>query len=267
MTATNSPFSFPDARSKDQRRVNNRMPMGSWHGLVFLIVATFVATPAPLVLADETEILVGHSAAGQLKVDPGFTQPLELEVSIFPGISGYATGLLGMHSSDLDEPGNDFFKLSTAANLRFILLAKDPGMEVWNETGSGYMGIGETFLVGQPPFDTHPIWNLVAGPPGTAYSLTLKLRDLNGVYQESAPFLLSFTPVQIRHQINIRQEGPLLATLTWTTNAPGWTLESATSVAAVNWDGVTNVPGIVGTNFSLSISNVSTQKFFRLHKP
>src|SRR5258707_7545305 len=58
----------------------------------------------------EDEILVGHSAAGQLKVEVGFDQPLGLEVSVFPGISGYATGEVGFHSAPFDEPINDFFQ-------------------------------------------------------------------------------------------------------------------------------------------------------------
>lgn len=228
----------------------------------------FLAAISSPALADEDEILVGHNVAGQLKIDIEFTQPLELEASIFPGISGYATGLVGFHSTVLDDPANDFFQLSTAADFRLILVAKDPGMEVWNDTGSGYMGIGELFYVGPPPFDTHPIWNLVTGTTGNSYSLTLKLHDLNGVYSDSASFTLSFTPVQIpRPQINIARGDPLHVTLSWTTNAVGWTLESAASVTAANWDIITNAPGIAGTNFSLNISPDAAQKFFRLQKP
>src|SRR5947209_7504326 len=78
----------------------------------------------------EEEITIGRSAAGQLKVDIDFAQPLELPVSAFSGfgIYGYATGEVGLHSAAQDEPTNDFFQLSTAGYFRFILLAKDPGM-------------------------------------------------------------------------------------------------------------------------------------------
>jgi hypothetical protein len=244
--------------------------MLSFRNIVCLTLATVVALGVSQALAEE-EILVGRSVAGQLKVDVDFLQPFQLEASVFPGISGYATGELGVHSTILDDPTNDFFQLSTAANFRFVLLAKDPGMEVWNDTGSGYMGISDTFFIGPAPFDTHPIWNIVIGTPGNAYSLTLKLRDLNGVYPDSAPFVLSFTPIQVlpgygSYQIKIIQVDSLHTTLSWTTNAVGWELQSAASVAAANWDTVTNVPGIAGTNFSLSITTADTQQFFRLHK-
>jgi hypothetical protein len=249
------------------RRVKNQIPnrLRSFRSIVCLTLATLVSSGVSQALAEE-EILVGRSAAGQLKVDIGLTQPLELEASIFPGISGYATGEVGLHSTILDDPTNDFFQLSTAANFRFVLLAKDSGMEVWNDTGSGYMGISDTFFIGPAPFDTHPIWNIVNGTPGSAYSLTLKLRDLNGVYPDSAPFVLSFTPIQVLDRINIKQVDSLHATLSWTTNAVGWELQSAASVTAANWDTVTNVPGLAGTNFSLSITTADTQRFFRLHK-
>ena len=255
--------------SKDLRRVKNQTPisLSSLGSIVCLVIVAFIASRA---LAED-EILVGRTAAGQLKVDIGFTQPLELEASIFPGISGYATGELGLHSTLLDDPINDFFQLSPAADFRFILLAKDSEMEVWNDSGSGYLGIGESFFIGPAPFDTHPIWNIVTGTAGNSYSLTLKLRDLNGVYPDSEPFVLSFTPIQVSpgpgpYQINITQVDSLHAALSWTTNAIGWDLQSAASVPAANWDTVTNVPDIAGTNFSLSTSTADTQRFFRLHK-
>ncbi len=244
--------------------------MGAFRGIFCLILATFVASGLSRARAEE-EIIVGRSAGGQLKADVGFPQPVELPASIFPGISGFATGEMGVHSTILDDPTNDFFQLALTADLRFVLLAKDPGMEVWNDTGSGYMGIGETFFIGTAPFDTHPIWNIVSGTPGNACSLTLKLHDLNGVYSDSAPFELSFTPIQVTpgagpYEISITRVDPLHAMLSWTTNALGWALESATSLGASNWNTVTNSPGMEGTNFSLSIATADTQRFFRLHK-
>jgi hypothetical protein len=265
---TNNRLFFIRAVSKNLRQVKSRtsIGIGSLGSIFCLIVTLFIASPA---LAEE-EIDIGRTAAGQLKVVIGFTPPLELEPSIFPGISGYATGLMGLHSIFFDDPTNDFFQLSPAADFRFILLAKDPGMEVWNDTGSGYLGIGQSFYIGPPIFDTHPIWNIVTGTAGNVYSLTLKLHDVTGVYPDSAPFVLSFTP-QVPpgsgpYQINLTLADPLHATLWWTTNAVGWELQSADSVATGNWATVTNVPDIAGTNFSLSITPVDSQKFFRLHK-
>ena len=178
----------------------------------------------------EDEILAGRTAAGQLKVEVGFAQPLPLLVSVYPGITGYATGDVGVHSTIFDDPANDFFQLSPSADSRFILSAKDPGMEVWNDPGSGYLGIGESFYIGPPPFDTHPIWNLPSGSPGTAYSLTLRLHDLNGVYPDSAPVILRFTQAITPVALALRQTASNELTLSWPTNAAGWVLESAAAV-------------------------------------
>lgn len=166
------------------------MALVSLRGLV--VGFLFVAAGFP---ADgEEEILVGRTAANNLKVRVGF-DVLGLPISPFPGITGYATGEVGFHSTILDEPANDFFQPSSAADFRFILQSKDAGVEVWNDHGSGYMTNGETFYLGSPVFDNHPIWNIVSGTAGNTYSLTLFIRDVNGVYPDSSPFTLSFTPV------------------------------------------------------------------------
>lgn len=216
--------------------------------------------------AHEEEISVGRTAAGELHLHMHFDQPVELPLSIFPGINGYAFGELAFHSTILDEPAEDFFQLSPAADFRFVLLAKDPGIEVWNDTGSGYMVSNETFRIGPAPFDSHPIWNIISGTPGNSLSLTLKLRDLNGVYPDSESFVLSFTPVETRPRINFQKTSVQSATLSWPTNAAGWELQSANSVGTANWDTITNTIGISGTNFSVSITTTNAQQFYRLRK-
>src|SRR4029079_14275905 len=67
----------------------------------------------------------------------------------------------------------------------------------WNDTGSGFVPVGGAFYIGPPVFDTHPVWNIVTGTPGTIYTMTIKVHDVNGVYTDSEPTVLSFTPGQI----------------------------------------------------------------------
>ena len=248
--------------NRDAGAEPTKLSMRSFHYLGCLCLAGFSA-----LAHEEAVITVGRSAAGEVMVDSDYAQPLELPVSIFPGISGFATGELGVHSTVFDDPTNDFFQLSAAADFRLILLAKDPGMEIWNDTGTGYMATNEIFYVGVSPFDTHPIWNLVNGTPGNAYSLTLKFRDLNGIYPDSAPFVVSFTAEQVHYSIQLKPVDPQHAALLWTTNAVGWELQSATALTTTNWAALTNEPAVVGTNFSLSIGTQAAQQFFRLHKP
>jgi len=121
----------------------------------------------------ENEITIGRSSANVFKIVPDFEEPLPLPHSPFAGIVGYATDEVGFHSAFVDDPDNDLFTLSSASNLRFVLQAKQPGMEVWNDHGSAYMGVSESFFIGPPFFDTHPIWNIVSGTPGSSYALTL----------------------------------------------------------------------------------------------
>ncbi len=140
-------------------------------------------------------------------------------------------------------------------------------MEVWNDTGSGYMGIGESYYIGVSPFDNHPIWDLVGGSPGIAYSLTLRFHDLSGIYPDSAPLILSFTQAITPVALALRQAASNELTLSWPTNASGWALESTAAVTPAAWNPVTNGVGIVGTNFSLSLNMAEAQQYFRLRKP
>jgi hypothetical protein len=233
--------------------------------VVLGIAFGLVANVSPLRAEDELD--VGRTASGQLKIQPGFTPPLVLPVSIFPGISGYATGAVGFHSVFFDDAANDFFQLSTDADFRLILVAKDPGIEIWNDHGSGYMAVGDSFYVGPAPFDTHPIWNIVSGTPSHSYAITLKFHDLTGIYPDSTPFAVSFTPVQIYYPVTITGSDTLHATLSWPTNAAGWELQNTAGLTATNWQTITNLPVVSGTNFSLDVVMTNAQQFFRLHQP
>ena len=217
--------------------------------------------------AEENAIHVGRSAAGQLKFTVNFPLPLELLPSVFPGKPGYATGDLGIHAADEENATNDFFILTSTCDLRFVLVAKTPGMEVWNDTGTAHMAVGENFFIGPPFFDTHPLWNIVSGTTGNVYSVTLKLQDVNGVYADSAPFEFSFMPLDFHPVLQLARSGPHSATLRWPVEANGWILESANSPTGSAWNVVTNNPSLNGTNFFLNLPATHTQQFFRLRLP
>jgi hypothetical protein len=208
--------------------------------------------------AQEEEVLVGRNAAGQLKAEIGFSV-LGLEASVFPGIPGYATGAVGFHSAAFDEPANDFFQLSPAGDFRFVLLAKDAGMDVWNDHGSGYMQVGDNFFIGQAPFDVHPIWNIVSGTPGQNYSLTLKVRDLNGDYTESDSFQLSFTPIP--PVLTITNTSPGFFTISWAPDTRGFVLQSSLTLAPVAWS---NAPS--GSTNPITLPASALGQFYRVWK-
>ena len=93
-------------------------------GLTAVWLGAAVALPA---LAHEEQVLlVGRTAAGELRGSHGFCPTGRASESIFPGIPGFATGELAFHSTVLDEPDEDLFQLSTAADFRFVPLTNDP---------------------------------------------------------------------------------------------------------------------------------------------
>lgn len=219
--------------------------------LTLLLLATSFVAPA------EDEMVIGRDSLGQLKVQVGFEQPLGLPVSAFPGWPGYATGEVGFHSAAFDEPTNDFYQLSAASDLRFILLAKDHGMEVLNDHGSAYMNVGESFFIGSPAFDTHPLWDLVTGQIGGAYSLTLQIHDVNGIYSDSDPVVLSFTPAP--PLLTIQKTAPGFVTVSWSPTAPGLVLQFSPTLNSPSW---TNAPS--GTNNPATLPATLSAGFFRL---
>lgn len=50
----------------------------------------------------------------------------------------------------------------------------------------------------------------------------------------------------------------------WSTNYSGFALESASSLQSANWGAVTNVPAVVGSNYTINIDTTGTLRFFRL---
>src|SRR5947207_8202172 len=68
-------------------------------------------------------------------------------------------------------------------------------MEVWNDSGSGYLPVGGTFFIGASPFETHPIWNIPDSLQTNARSLSLKVHDINGTYSDSDPVTMTFQAI------------------------------------------------------------------------
>jgi hypothetical protein len=86
------------------------------------------------------------------------------------------------------------FPLEHGANIVFELVGADSGTTVWNDHGTAPMKAGESFSLGAPPFDNHPVWNIVRGEAGRSYALSLKVRDLSGRYAESEVASPAFAP-------------------------------------------------------------------------
>jgi hypothetical protein len=225
----------------------------------FILLTVLAIVIGALTLSAEDEIEVGHNATNKLVVQIGFDQPLGLPVSVFPGWPGFATGEVGLHSAAADDPVNDFFQLSPAADFRFILMAKDPGMEVLNDHGSAYMTMGESFFIGTAPFDTHPLWNITNGTAGAPYSITIKVHDLNGIYSDSAPITMTFTPDP--PVLSILKAAPGFVRISWEPATPGFVLQSATAAMPIVWS---NAPS--GPTNPATIRLGASPKLFRVKR-
>jgi hypothetical protein len=65
-------------------------------------------------------------------------------------------------------------------------------------------------------------------------------------------------------QLQITMTSPTRLQVLWSTNYPGYTLQSAPIPTSASWDTVTNVPVIVGGEFGIEIDTTEALRFFRL---
>ena len=158
--------------------------------LACIVVVAAMPTPAA---GHETVLVVGRSAAGQLKISVDLHHAVGLPESAFPGIPGYAAASPEFHSVGSDDAANDFFRLAPTSNTQFVVTAADPGIGIYTITGM--LPLNTPVFLGPPDFDNHPIWHVPAGPIGANYNLTLKLQDTTGTYTDSAPLVIPFTTV------------------------------------------------------------------------
>lgn len=138
------------------------------------------------------ELLVGCDASGRLRVRDDATAPFPLPASRFPGIEGYAEVFPGFSTALGARAAADLQPVDASADLVFVLESGDDGIAVWNDHGTATMKPGESFRLGHPPFDSHPVWNVRVGATGGPFKLRLRLRDTTGRYEDSEVFAPAF---------------------------------------------------------------------------
>jgi hypothetical protein len=155
----------------------------------YIVASTLVNAAA---CADEADINIFRSAQGRLVCEVEAPQPYPLPRSVFPGIDGWAAAELGIHSADHSHPDKGLFQLDKNVDLHFVLVHADPGVRVLNDHGSGWMIPGETFQLGVPFFDVHPLINIHVATPGV-FAIELYVRDATGHLADSEPVTVTFT--------------------------------------------------------------------------
>ncbi len=157
-------------------------------------VGVVAAFPSLCAAQKHPEILVGHDGSGKLAVRIEGPSPIPLSASRFPGVDGYADAMPGYSSMFEAKEGDRLFKLDTQPDILFVLVDADEGVAAWNDRGTDRMRLGESFRLGPPPFDSHPLWNIVSVKARKSYALRMHLRDAKGRYKDSDVFALEFAP-------------------------------------------------------------------------
>jgi hypothetical protein len=163
-----------------------------------LVPALFTDSAAAQHLDD---IIVGRSAAGQLKFEAGLDE-VHLLLPVNPPLSGWTGDEPGFDHLEVNEPDEDFFVLGAGAEVWLEGISLDAALRVYrNDLGAAILSPGQQILLGDHLLHTHVIWNISSSDPGfdpgqEVWSGTFKLVD-KGVtgYAESEPFTLRFTNI------------------------------------------------------------------------
>ncbi len=161
------------------------------------------------VAAAHEEVMVGRSAANQLQMHSHDPMPFELPASVFPGIGGFASADIAFASLDADSPGEDLFMLPANVDIRCVLLALSPNMQVYN--GLTPMTVGQEMVFGAPTIHYLPIWNVTGGNPGDESFAVFQFRDASNQLTTSAPFFVSFTPAPAPGVLGLAGVGAVFA--------------------------------------------------------
>ncbi|MBK8914274.1 MAG: PEP-CTERM sorting domain-containing protein [Phycisphaerales bacterium] len=152
----------------------------------------------------EGDGIVGVSSLGMLGIEIG-DEPFEVP-PVDPlnpfGLVGWLGDEPGFTSLDADEPDEDFFQLGAAAIVRLEVVSLDPALKVLDpNAGLASILVGQSFLLGGAPFDTHPLWFIDANDPGfdplqTIWTGEFRLIDAGSTgYDPSETFEIAFAPV------------------------------------------------------------------------
>src|SRR5262245_27794386 len=140
------------------------------------------------------EIVVACDAAGKLVAKFDSAKPYPLSASSLTWIDGYAGAIPGVSSLFEPSPADGLFPPSPKSNLVLVFLGADEGAGVWNDRATDLMRPNETFALGPPFFDTHPIWNLAKGAAAKPHAIRMQLRDKAGIHKDSEIFAPTFAP-------------------------------------------------------------------------
>ncbi len=167
--------------------------------LMFACPAVLAALASLAAAQAHPEFVVACDASSKLVVTFDAEKPYPLPASRLDGIEGYADAMPGFLSVFVVRKGENILPLDVKSDLEFVLVGADDGLRVLNDHGTGPMQIGEVFHLGNPPFDTHPVWHISADASKKSYAMKMQVRDRSGRYQPSDVFAAKFAPDDATH--------------------------------------------------------------------
>lgn len=159
-------------------------------GRLMAVCAGLASLGVALPVLAHDEVTVARNGAGQLVGHNHAEHAIMIEPSIFAGIDGFATGAVGFHSADVDEPLEDLYALAETCSIEAVLVSIDHGLVVHN--GLSTLAVGDSMGFGAPFFDYHPIFQIEDHHAHEALSLQFMFRDVNGIYSASEPMTMTF---------------------------------------------------------------------------
>lgn len=160
------------------------------------VIGVVLATSAGAAWAQphlHEEVQVGRDSLGRLHMHTHAHMPFILPESPFPGIHGYAHAEVALASLPSDHPHIDLFMLPQTVDIRAVLVAQSPGMQVYG--GLDPLPIGSELVLGAPVIHYMPIWNITATTPGEVKTISFFFRDASGQFTDSDVFSITFTAV------------------------------------------------------------------------
>jgi hypothetical protein len=140
-------------------------------------------------------VMVAQSPTGQLI---GFNEqhhPALLEPSAFSDLTGWIATDFGFEALAFDAPEIDLYSPNSSADIGFRLLASN-GVDIKRDNGvAGVMGINELYLLGNPYFHVHPVFQTESPNFDSPVSVTVQLVDRNNILADSAPITIQFQAV------------------------------------------------------------------------
>ncbi|MDQ6632357.1 MAG: hypothetical protein M3Y82_11495 [Verrucomicrobiota bacterium] len=178
---------------------------------------------------------LGHGTIFRMTTNGAFTT-----LVVFDGTNGaggqliqgrdgnfYGTSGGGAHNDGI------IFKMTPVGELRTLF-----SFDYWSGSGAGSAGI-------------------IEGNDGNLYGTTAE----GGAYQNGTVFRI----VMPGPKLNFVRSGNQLV-LSWPTNAVGFTLQSITNLTSTNWISSTNLPIILGGQYTVTNNLSSSSRFYRLKK-